>query len=234
MHGMSLSEADTRAKLIDPALHKRGWTEDLIRREETDRGIEIVEGKPRRKKYGRIDYLLRIRVNVNTQPIAVALIEAKRSSDPPDKGLEQAKRYACLNHVPFVYSSNCLLQLKLPSDSIGKYPLIPVQSIHPPLWKGSSFAWILEHVGTLVEWVDTLVQWASHLALAYHRGYVSFDFNIMGVGMANRRLSTRKIKIGFKNSSWWLDMVGALQQFGETFDFPFIRCWAKCRLIHFI
>lgn len=32
---MSLSEADTRAKLIDPALHNRGWTEDLIRREET-------------------------------------------------------------------------------------------------------------------------------------------------------------------------------------------------------
>jgi len=32
---MSLNEADTRAKLIDPAIHKRGWTEDLIRREET-------------------------------------------------------------------------------------------------------------------------------------------------------------------------------------------------------
>lgn len=32
---MGLSEADTRAKLIDPALHARGWTEDLIRREET-------------------------------------------------------------------------------------------------------------------------------------------------------------------------------------------------------
>lgn len=32
---MSLSEGDTRAKLIDPALHNRGWTEDLIRREET-------------------------------------------------------------------------------------------------------------------------------------------------------------------------------------------------------
>jgi acetyltransferase-like isoleucine patch superfamily enzyme len=27
-------------------LHKSGWTEDLIRREETDRGIEIVDGKP--------------------------------------------------------------------------------------------------------------------------------------------------------------------------------------------
>lgn len=33
---MFLSEADTKAKLIDPAIHKRGWTEDLISREETD------------------------------------------------------------------------------------------------------------------------------------------------------------------------------------------------------
>jgi type I site-specific restriction endonuclease len=31
---MSLSESDTRSKLIDPALHAAGWTEDLIRREE--------------------------------------------------------------------------------------------------------------------------------------------------------------------------------------------------------
>jgi type I restriction enzyme R subunit len=36
----------------------------------------------------------------------MALLEAKRSNEPPDKGLEQAKRYARLNHVPFVYSSN--------------------------------------------------------------------------------------------------------------------------------
>ncbi len=44
---MSLSEADTRAKLIDPVLHQRGWTEDLIRREETERGIDIIDGKLR-------------------------------------------------------------------------------------------------------------------------------------------------------------------------------------------
>ena len=31
---MSFGESDTRAKLIDPALHARGWTEELIRREE--------------------------------------------------------------------------------------------------------------------------------------------------------------------------------------------------------
>jgi hypothetical protein len=28
---MPLGESDTRAKLIDPVLHGRGWTEDLIR-----------------------------------------------------------------------------------------------------------------------------------------------------------------------------------------------------------
>ncbi len=103
---MRLSEADTKAKLIDPALHSRGWTEDLIRREETAQGIDIVEGKPKRRQKGRTDYLLRIRVNPNTQPVAVALLEAKKSDEPPDKGLEQAKRYARLNHVPFVYSCN--------------------------------------------------------------------------------------------------------------------------------
>jgi len=43
---MSLSEADIRAKLIDPALHRRGWTEDLIRREETDSGIDTINGGP--------------------------------------------------------------------------------------------------------------------------------------------------------------------------------------------
>ena len=39
---MPLDEADTRAKLIDPALHARGWTEDLIRREETAGAVEVV------------------------------------------------------------------------------------------------------------------------------------------------------------------------------------------------
>ena len=84
---MHLSEADIRAKLIDPALHRRGWTEDLIRREETDRGIDIVDGMPRRRQKGRIDYLLRLRINALSHPIAIALIEAKRNNDPPDKGI---------------------------------------------------------------------------------------------------------------------------------------------------
>jgi hypothetical protein len=73
---MALSESDTRAKLIDPALHSRGWTEDLIRREETAGAIEIVGEGVRKQPRGRIGYTLRVRVNPGTQPVALALIEA--------------------------------------------------------------------------------------------------------------------------------------------------------------
>src|SRR5689334_5515 len=105
---MSYNESDTRAKLIDPALHARGWTEDLIKREETAGAIEIVGGKARRRARGRIDYTLRIKVHLDTQPIAVALIEAKAEDLPPAHGLEQGKIYAdCKRiNVPFVFATN--------------------------------------------------------------------------------------------------------------------------------
>lgn len=63
---MPLNEADTRAKLLDPAIHKCGWTEDLIRREETAGTVEIINGKARRRSRGQIDYVLRVKVNVDT------------------------------------------------------------------------------------------------------------------------------------------------------------------------
>jgi type I restriction enzyme R subunit len=105
---MLLSESDTRAKLIDPALHAGGWMEDFIRREETAGAIEIVDGKPRKQSRGRIDYTLRIRINPNTQPVALALIEAKAEHLPPMHGLEQGKLYAACKrlNVGFVFSSN--------------------------------------------------------------------------------------------------------------------------------
>jgi type I restriction enzyme R subunit len=103
-----LSEADTRAKLIDPALHVRGWTEDLIRREETAGAIDIVEGRPRKRGRGRVDYVLRVKVNPDNQPVAMSLIEAKAEHLPPTHGLEQAKLYAACKrlNVPFVFSCN--------------------------------------------------------------------------------------------------------------------------------
>ena len=106
---MPLSEADTRSKLVDPALYARGWTEEHIKREETPGAVDIIDGKPRRAARGRIDYTLRVKVNPDTQPVAVALIEAKAEHHPPAHGLEQAKRYSAdakrLN-VSFVFATN--------------------------------------------------------------------------------------------------------------------------------
>lgn len=105
---MSQSESDTRAKLIDPALHARQWTEDLIKREESAGSVQIIDGKPVKEKKGRIDYTLRVRVNPSTQPLAVALIEAKAEHLPPNYGFEQAKVYASCKrlNVPFVIATN--------------------------------------------------------------------------------------------------------------------------------
>ncbi len=105
---MTLNESDTRAKLIDPALHECGWTEDLIKREETAGAIVIEGGKALKQAKGRVDYVLRVKVNSDSQPVAVALIEAKAENLPPNHGLEQAKLYACSKrlNVPYVFSSN--------------------------------------------------------------------------------------------------------------------------------
>ena len=105
---MALNEADTRAKLIDPAVYASGWTEAHIKRDETAGAIEILDGKPHKRAKGRTDYTLRIRVNQVTQPVAVAIIEAKAEHLPPTHGLEQAKCYATCKrlNVPFVYSTN--------------------------------------------------------------------------------------------------------------------------------
>ena len=103
---MGLNEADTRAKLIDPALHARGWTENLIGREETAATVHIIGGQPRRQERGRVDYTLRVEVEAGTQPIAMALIEAKAEHYPPTYGLQQAQLYAKRLNVPFVYASN--------------------------------------------------------------------------------------------------------------------------------
>ena len=92
-----LNEADTRAKLIDPALHKRGWPEtgDWIHREQTP-GPFLRIGSDYVRGGRRSDYLLQIRVQGIMQPIAV--VEAKPEGSPPDEGGEQAKRDAHPDH----------------------------------------------------------------------------------------------------------------------------------------
>ena len=103
---MTWNESDTRAKLITPALRKRGWKEDTICREERAGTIVIVGGKGKRQSQKKSDYVLRLKIGENPQPVAVALIEAKKESLPPGHGLEQAKGYAEQFNVSFVFSSN--------------------------------------------------------------------------------------------------------------------------------
>jgi len=103
---MPLSEADTRAKLITPALHRRGWSEEHIRREMNAGAIELAGRGARRRRHKRTDYVLRLKVRGGRQPVAVALVEAKKESELPGHGLEQAKKYCELFHVRFAFSSN--------------------------------------------------------------------------------------------------------------------------------
>ncbi len=39
--------------------------------------MQLVDGRPRRRAKGRVDYILRVKVTPDAQPVAVALIEAK-------------------------------------------------------------------------------------------------------------------------------------------------------------
>jgi type I restriction enzyme R subunit len=105
---MNANEADARASLVDPAIYKRGWTDELIRREETPGAIDIVEGQGRRRGAGRIDYTLRIQVTPDTQPVAVALLEATNEEPPPGHGLNQTSGAAACKrfNVPFLFSFN--------------------------------------------------------------------------------------------------------------------------------
>ena len=80
-----LSEADTRAKLIDPVLHRLGWGEDRIRRE--------VAGA---------DYAL---LTVDGRRV-LAVLEAKREGSATDEGLAQAWEYAGEVGADWAFSTN--------------------------------------------------------------------------------------------------------------------------------
>jgi type I restriction enzyme R subunit len=94
-----ISEADTRANYIDPKLIESEWTSDSVQREYyfTD-GRKLIGNKRGKRLF--LDYLLKFN-NIN-----LALIEAKKSSDHPTKGLQQAIDYAEKLRIDFVYSTN--------------------------------------------------------------------------------------------------------------------------------
>lgn len=68
---MVLNAADIRAKLIDPAIHKRGWTEGPVRREETTGTVEIINGRGHRRSHLRLSKQHRITDLLREQAVAV-------------------------------------------------------------------------------------------------------------------------------------------------------------------
>ncbi len=83
---MNISEADTRAKFIDPEIQKSGWEDFVIREHYFTDGRKLLGGKRGKKLF--VDYLLKYK-NVN-----LAIIEAKRFDKHPTEGLQQAIGYA--------------------------------------------------------------------------------------------------------------------------------------------
>lgn len=114
------SEADTRANHIDPALVKASWQAGNIIREHyfTD-GRKLTGGTRGRRCF--VDYLL------YKDNRYLAVIEAKKESEHPTKGLQQAIEYAKKLNVRFVYSSNGKQTYELDletgrGDYINQYP----------------------------------------------------------------------------------------------------------------
>lgn len=106
---MTHNEEETRFHLIDPVLRRKGYDDPQRIRLETPAPVEPAGPKGRRsKRGGRSDYLLCVQVGDMPNPMPVAVLEAKRESADPLKGMEQAKGYAdCARFdVQYVFATN--------------------------------------------------------------------------------------------------------------------------------
>jgi len=94
-----VSEADTRANFIDPALVLSGWMSQQIIREYYFTDGRKLAGNQRGSRCF-VDYLL------HTDNQHLAIIEAKKQSAHPTQGLQQAIDYAQKLSIRFIYSTN--------------------------------------------------------------------------------------------------------------------------------
>ena len=105
---MSLTEADTRANYIDPALKDAGWEYDgssLVSREvRVSREFPITDGRilggGKRGKLKIADYVLEYK------GVRLAVVEAKKFDLNYTDGNAQAIAYAAKLQIPFAYSTN--------------------------------------------------------------------------------------------------------------------------------
>ena len=106
---MSYNEAETRYYLIDPCLREKGYADHQWLKLETPAPVEPTGSKGcRRKGSGRTDYLLCVQVGDMPEPLPVAVLEAKKESDDPLSGMQQAKGYADCQRfeIKYVFATN--------------------------------------------------------------------------------------------------------------------------------
>jgi type I restriction enzyme R subunit len=96
---MALTESDTRAQYIDPALAKSGWEGHLVRREFQITAGRII-GAGKRAEPSIADYLLEYKGK------RLAVIEAKKWDLPHSEGVSQAVRDGNKLRLPFAFATN--------------------------------------------------------------------------------------------------------------------------------
>lgn len=106
---MSYNEQETRFFLIDPLLRTKGYDDWQRIRMETPAPVEPTGPKGRRRKgSGRTDYLLCVQCGSMPKPLPVAVLEAKKASEDPLKGMQQAKGYSDCKRfdVKYIFATN--------------------------------------------------------------------------------------------------------------------------------
>ena len=96
---MALTESDTRAQYIDPALAQSGWEGHLVRREFQITAGRII-GSGKRAEPSIADYLLEYKGK------RLAVIEAKKWDLPHSEGVSQAVRDGNKLRLPFAFATN--------------------------------------------------------------------------------------------------------------------------------
>lgn len=105
---MSLTEADTRARYIDPALKASGWeydgTSEISREVRVSREFPITDGRilggGKRGKLKIADYVLEYK------GVRLGVVEAKKFGLNYTEGTAQAIEYANKLQIPYAYSTN--------------------------------------------------------------------------------------------------------------------------------
>jgi type I restriction enzyme R subunit len=106
---MSYNEQETRYYLIDPVLREKGYDDHAKLKLETPAPVEAIGHKGRRRAGGgRTDYLLCVQAGDMPKPLPVGVLEAKKESEDPLKGMQQAKSYAECSRfsVQYVFATN--------------------------------------------------------------------------------------------------------------------------------